>query len=238
MPTLMSSRCPNCGAQVNVRGDEVTCSYCGWVLVRRDGALHRGMDAEGDSGDAHARNGISAYREDKYRLAITELERALQMELREYERDDLYNIMGNAQDNLGEREAALRSYCTAREINPINYQAWGGQGIVNRKLGRYDEAERCYREALSLNPDYAELHASLGALYIYRDEAQRAIAALERAIQLDPNCAVAHANIAIAYAMTGRFDEADAALRRAVMRGYKQVEAVRQRIEGFRALSK
>jgi len=109
---------------------------------------------------------------------------------------------------------------------------------VNRKLGRYDEAERCYREALSLNPDYAELHASLGALYIYRDEAQRAIAALERAIQLDPNCAVAHANIAIAYAMTGRFDEADAALRRAVMRGYKQGEAVRQRIEGFRALSK
>ena len=83
MPTLMSSRCPNCGAQVNVRGDEVTCSYCGWVLVRRDGALLRGMDAEGDSGDAHARNGIEAYKAENNRLAVAELERALRQATRQ-----------------------------------------------------------------------------------------------------------------------------------------------------------
>lgn len=187
-------------------------------------------------GDLHAQEGIQAYDNQDYELCVEELEQAVDLELMEYQLDEVYTILGNAYDKLEFYEQAIEAHKMALGINPNNYKAWVNLGIVYRLTSELKEAEKCYQKALQISPCYPQLHASLGALYIFTGEPHKAIKALKKSIQLDAQLPVAHSNIALAYAMVGLFEAAGNSLRQAVVLGYQNWEAIRDRINNLRSL--
>jgi tetratricopeptide (TPR) repeat protein len=189
-----------------------------------------------NTGDAHARRGIDAYKAGEYDAAIDELEQAVDAEVSEYELEEIYTILGNAYLETGRFDEAVAAHKKAIEVNPEFHKAWVNLGIAYRHIGDLEKAEECYTEALRIEPDYAELHASLGALYIVKGEPEKAVEALEKATELDSQLAVAYSNLALAYAMVGRFEDADVSLRQAVVLGYENWAAVQERIDDLKAL--
>lgn len=188
------------------------------------------------SGDPNVSLAITAYENGEYGLAKEELKTALDRKLFTYSLADVYNLLGNIADDEYELDSALYYYELSLKEDPAQVTAWVNKGIIYRLMDDYDMAEACYLEAESRDPNDPELLASMGALFLFKEDVAKSIAYLERSIELDPALAVAHSNYAIALATDGRFDEAEAALKQAVLRGYKNAEAVRERIDQYRAI--
>ncbi len=226
---LQAISCPKCAAPLPPESQ--TCPYCG-------SSLKAVLPEEPLTGDELARSGVRAYRSEKYEQALAHFEQALRMPRQTEKLEDILTLIGLCHEGAGRYEQAIEFHKKALAANPKHHKAWVNLGITYRKSGNFEQAESCYQAAIKLQPDYAELHASLGALYVFKEEAGKAVAACERAIELNPNLSVAYANLAVAYAMGGRFEMAEEALRKAVLRGYKNYEAVKERLDGLRKLAK
>ena len=188
-----------------------------------------------NAGDAHVADGLEAFKRADYKLAITELEQALETGVSGYKPEEVYTVLGRAYQANDQYQEAIRAHQQAITINPNYFQAWVNLGIAHRLAGDLNKAEESYNQALVIEPNYAELHASLGALYIFRKEPEKAIQALDKAISLNNQLAVAHANLAVAYAMLGRFTLAEQELRRATSLGYTNSQIIQARIDAIKA---
>jgi len=188
------------------------------------------------SGEKNVSLGFDAYDEGNYKIAIKELEKALDIGNTGYNEEEIYTVLGNAYYGLYEDDKAIEAHEKALEINPEYYEAWVNLGIVYRYIGNYEKAEECYNKAYDINPNYPELHISMGALYIYQNKPYEAVTILEKAVKLDPSISVAHSNLALAYAMVGRFADAENALRQATVLGYDNSAAIQERIDNLKEL--
>ncbi len=189
------------------------------------------------SGDALAEEAFQHLDNDQYEKAIPLLEKALAKSSASYSDELLYTCIGNAQNELGQLDQAIKSHEKALSINPDFHEAWVNLGIVYRLTNEYEKAEECYKRALKLEPEYAELHASLGALYIFQEKYEESIEHLEKAINLDSQLAVAWANLSLVYAISQEFEKADEALQRAQSLGYKRHNVLRVQIEALKQIS-
>jgi tetratricopeptide (TPR) repeat protein len=188
------------------------------------------------TGDAHVVRGLEAFNRTDYELAITELEKALEVGISDYAAEEVYTVLGRSYQANNQYQKAIFAHQQAVSINPNYFQAWVNLGIAHRLAGDLNKAEESYNRALAIEPNYAELHASLGALYIFRREPEKAISALDKAISLNNQLAVAHANLAVAYAMLGRFSLAEQELERATSLGYTNSQIIRARIDALKAM--
>ena len=69
---------------------------------------------------------------------------------------DIYNIVGAANQSLGQYENAINAYKKALEIKPDHAEIYYNLGISLKDHGMLSEAKKSYEKAVSIKPDYAE----------------------------------------------------------------------------------
>jgi predicted O-linked N-acetylglucosamine transferase (SPINDLY family) len=123
---------------------------------------------------------------------------------------------GNALEDSGDFEAALRCYREALSLAPTYARAHMNVGNALQRLGRLDEAIAAQRQASAHAPDYAPAHFNLAAVLVASGDFVAAEDALRDALRLEPNMVEASVTLAEVLESTGRVAEAEAELQRAL----------------------
>lgn len=126
------------------------------------------------------------------------------------------NSLGNTQQALGNRAAALRCYQRALAIRPDYLDAHYNQATVLRDEGRLEEAVDAYRTALRLGPDSVEVLNDCAGTLRRQGRLDEALEYYHRAVHLKPNDAQLYFNLGRALEEAGAINEAITAYAQAV----------------------
>ncbi|MEI9947177.1 MAG: tetratricopeptide repeat protein [Chitinophagaceae bacterium] len=75
---------------------------------------------------------------------------------------NLYTIYGNAIDDAGNSERALRVYDSAIRLYPAAADIYLNKGTTLLKMKRYADAENIFKQGVMINPYLASAHYKLG----------------------------------------------------------------------------
>ncbi|MBN1233356.1 MAG: tetratricopeptide repeat protein [Candidatus Coatesbacteria bacterium] len=184
-------------------------------------------------GDEFARKAWNAQQKGNHKEVIENLEKAVRMPTKDFEKDDLHTALGTEYYLSGEYKKAQEQHEIAVKLNPRNYQAYTNLGIVLRKQGKFKEAEEAYIKALDINSKYAQAHSSIGALYLAQNDYKNALIALKRAVTLETELPEAQANLSLAYALAGDLKNAKVHFHKAEALHYKPLEPIRFLIDNL-----
>lgn len=73
-------------------------------------------------------------------------------------RNEWFNLIANATDELGQPAAAIRLYDAMLATNPNDHIAWFNKGVVYSKMNEHDQSIRCLQQCLLINPFYTSAH--------------------------------------------------------------------------------
>ena len=77
----------------------------------------------------------------------------------------LYQLVGNAQDVLGDPEAAVKTYDEGLKRFPNSGYLYLEKGNIHMMHQRYNEAVECYMRGVEVQPDFASNYYRLALLY-------------------------------------------------------------------------
>jgi tetratricopeptide (TPR) repeat protein len=160
----------------------------------------------------------------------------------------LWNKIGIAYHQLGELEAARKSYERAIKLDKKYADAVNNAGTIFYAEKKYRTAISRYEKAIALSPDTASYWSNLGTAYYARGKFDEMSKAYARAIQLDPNVFETHGSVgtrmldrsvadraryhyelARMYAAAGKNDLALQYLRKALEEGFKEKEKLQSK---------
>ena len=122
---------------------------------------------------------------------------------------DAYGIRGDAYENLGQYQQAIRDYDKVIRLKPDYAEAYNNRGIVNRKLKKYQRAIQDYDKAIHLKPNYADAYYNRAIAYENLGKYEQAIGDYDKAIRLAPDDASAYYNRGNAYvSLMGQHEKA------------------------------
>jgi tetratricopeptide (TPR) repeat protein len=123
-------------------------------------------------------------------------------------------LLGTAERELGDLDAALASFDAALAREPRSAVLHHGRARTLDRLGRREDAWAAYRSAIELDPARASFHNDLGFSLLVAGRPAEAEEALRTALEIDAGFAPARTNLALAVLLDGRDEEAIALLRR------------------------
>jgi Flp pilus assembly protein TadD len=97
-----------------------------------------------------------------------------------------YGNLGASQRALGEDDAARRSFEQSLRLNPNQYNAWLGLGLLAQKQGNLQEALNDLSRSVELRPT-AQGYYELGRTFAQAGRTADALDAYQRALQLSPD---------------------------------------------------
>ncbi|RMG54209.1 MAG: tetratricopeptide repeat protein [Acidobacteria bacterium] len=97
----------------------------------------------------------------------------------------VYTNLGDVLVMMDERDAALRYYRRALEVDPRSVRAQTNLGTTLAEMGRLDEAERALEKAVLMDEHYVYAHFNLGLILAARGERERALYHYRMALQTD-----------------------------------------------------
>jgi len=106
-----------------------------------------------------------------------------------------YANLGAAQRTLGEDEQARASFERALALNPEQFNAWLGLGLLAQRHGRFDEAASDLKRSVMARPT-AEAYLELGHTYAQTGRTFEAVDAYQRALKIAPEFAPAQQALA------------------------------------------
>ena len=98
----------------------------------------------------------------------------------------LYQLVGNAQDVLGDPEAAVKTYDEGLKRFPNSGYLYLEKGNIHMMHQRYNEAVECYLHGVEVQPDFASNYYRLALLYAQSTEPLWAIVYAEVVCNLQP----------------------------------------------------
>ncbi len=98
----------------------------------------------------------------------------------------LYQLVGNAQDVLGDPEAAVKTYDEGLKRFPNSGYLYLEKGNIHMMHQRYNEAVECYMRGVEVQPDFASNYYRLALLYAQSTEPLWAIVYGEVVCNLQP----------------------------------------------------
>ena len=101
-----------------------------------------------------------------------------------------YANMGSARRALGEDGQARQNFEESLRLNPNQFNAWLGLGLLAEKSGRLDEAVLDLSRSLDAQPT-AEAYLELGRTFARANRRAEALAAYGQALQISPNLSAA-----------------------------------------------
>jgi Flp pilus assembly protein TadD len=134
------------------------------------------------SADTAYRNGVAAYKNEEYQLAIHELSAAIDLEpdVRNY-----YWYRGLANSGLARLGEAIGDYDVAINLDPDNATLYALRGKAYSDSGRSEQALMDLDKAIDLTPGHAMAHYTRGDAYAKTDQDQRAQEDYADACRLD-----------------------------------------------------
>lgn len=97
-----------------------------------------------------------------------------------------YANLGAAQRQLAEDDQARKSFEQALRLNPNQFNAWLGLGLLARRQGQLEEAIRDFSRSLELQPT-AAVYLELGRTLDQAGRASEALDAYDHALKIDPD---------------------------------------------------
>ncbi len=152
-------------------------------------------------GDVYVHNGVTAYKGQKYDQAISNFQKALDMESR-YSDAMIFNLMANTYFAMKDSDNGVMYLEKAMAQHP-DYKGLISLGMNYQVRNELDKAEEVYLKALEFDDKKGEVYASLGIIWTKRGEAVKALEYLQKAVELSPKNGVIHAHLAVAYALAG-----------------------------------
>lgn len=120
----------------------------------------------------------------------------------------LHLLIGAANSELAQYDAALESYENVLEIEPDCADAHYNIGIALHEKGDLDAAIESYNKALGLKPDYAGAHYNLGNTLMNKGNPEAAIDSYKQALEIEPEHADAYNNLGNALQYMGNIEAA------------------------------
>ena len=120
----------------------------------------------------------------------------------------LYNIIGAANQGLGELDDALKAYKKAISIEPNFAEAHYNMGNVMQDQGNLEEAIIAFNKAVEIKSNYFEALNNMGNALQDLGRLEDAIEAYNKAISIKPNFAEALNNMGITLRAHGKLKEA------------------------------
>lgn len=117
--------------------------------------------------EAHYRMALFFQKDSRYKLAIAELQKAL--ESNPY-MAKAYNAMGVSFDKLGEYDQAIRSYFAALKLDPKLDYAHNNLGYSQLLKGDFPKAIKAFRHAIRLNSENKRYHNNLALAYVMDEQ--------------------------------------------------------------------
>lgn len=139
---------------------------------------------------AHCNVGAYLHQHGHLAEAVSEYELAVHLTVDTRLRATTYANMGAAYRDLGDLAKARASYEQAIQLNPNQFSAWLGMGLLDEQQGRSGEAITDFLRSLQLRPT-AEGYLHLGRTLEQTGHPHEALEAYQRALQIDPNMAEA-----------------------------------------------
>jgi Tfp pilus assembly protein PilF len=97
-----------------------------------------------------------------------------------------YANLGAAQRTLGDDQEAHQSFEQALRLNPGQFNAWLGEGLLARQAGNYGEAISDFSRSIELQPT-AQAYVELGRTQLKMGHAPEALEAYQQALKINPD---------------------------------------------------
>lgn len=174
-------------------------------------ACQRSVALGPDASNGHTCLGIVDNGMGKYEQAITEFQRAVELD---FTSDDAVRGLAFAYDRLGMGVEAEKTFQKAIQTRPQYWAGYAALGHFYVQQARYEKAVQQFQRSIDLAPDDPHGYRSLGGAYIYMGNYEQAIEVLRKAIDLHPTTQ-AYSNLGVAYFNLRRFDDAVSAYEHA-----------------------
>jgi membrane associated rhomboid family serine protease/Flp pilus assembly protein TadD len=130
---------------------------------------------------------------------------------------DFLTLLGAAYLQKKQYDVAASYYQKALQLNPNDFAARNGLGLLLIRSGRLDDARQQLEEAVKLNPKADAAWLELGLLWQRQGNYQNAAACLQRAVDINPNVAPVQFALGISQMSLRQFDAAIAAFQKATL---------------------
>ena len=157
-----------------------------------DAHLHFEAAARINPKDPMSRSNLGAYFQthNQMREAIAQYETAVSLTSDLGLLGQTYANMGAAHRVLGEDEQAQMDFEQSLHLNPNQFNAWLGMGLLARKQGKLDEAIRDFSRSLEVQPT-AQAYLELGRVLVQAGHKAQALQAYQQALKISPDFAEA-----------------------------------------------
>lgn len=148
----------------------------------------------------YANLGDECFEKGQYEAAITNYNRALQININD---TYIYYKRGLTYYQIGNYEAAIADYSQAIRLNLKDAKAYNQRGLARYQLGNYQEAIADYTQAIKINPNTAVAYKNRAEARSHIGDNQGAIEDYTQAIKINPHYANAYKNQGIARYLLG-----------------------------------
>jgi tetratricopeptide (TPR) repeat protein len=114
-----------------------------------------------------------------------------------------YLGIGQIQRKKGDPAKAEVAYAKAAEIEPANFEAQYGHGLMLQLLSRVADSVRAYLRALQIRPDSFDANLNLATAYLQLNEPGAGLPYAQRAVRLKGDSGPARVNLGAIYAALG-----------------------------------
>lgn len=141
--------------------------------------------------------------------------------------------MGTVALELENDSLAAIVFDKALSLNPKDFKALTGLGVLARKNKEYDKAAEYYYKAITIDPSYGNAYASLLIIELKRGNYQTAVDLGEKASRLDPNSLGIKGNLAVAYNFNNQFAKRDSLINEITAKGYPYIDNLKLIFNGI-----
>ena len=128
----------------------------------------------------------------------------------------IWNIIGAANQSLGQLVDAYTAYSKATELNPNYADGFNNLGILLQNQGRVNDAITYYAKALAIRPDYVEALNNMGVALHEQGKMADAIRTYKKVLAIKPDYAEAYYNMGTAFKDQRELDGAVKAYKKAL----------------------
>lgn len=116
--------------------------------------------------------------------------------------------MGTSYRYQGKNEKAIKSFQTAKKVNPRNPNAIYNLGVLYLEKGDYDKAIEEFKDSIKLDKYDSAAYSNMGIVFVKQDKLDEAIGSFKSALRIDPADVGVRANLGAAFIQKGDFPAA------------------------------
>lgn len=164
-------------------------------------AIKLNPDSEWTSIVCHALGAIYAEIKENYQAAEATFNAGMVLDPNNI---DIQLSLGDLFMTQGDLDKAIKTYCDAISIDPLNYLTYAKTGLALWEKDYLEESIVAFHKSIELNPDFEIAQNNLGVVYLDGlGDPKGSIEYFQNAININPNYTLAYFNLARAYQAIG-----------------------------------